>query len=190
MQIILATILSDTKVQWQLTCTRFEEWIKGDLFGLNWWILLGLFLTCMLVWWKTVEKSKLREMVLYTAIIIIFIIALDELGEELTLWDYSDDLFPLFPPITAIDLSSMPLIYSLIYQHFRTWKRFILASLAMSLIFCFIGEPIFVWSGVYQMLKWKSYYGLPIYFSMALISKLIVNKIYSMSLLSENSTKT
>jgi hypothetical protein len=187
MQVILTTLYSETKVQWQLTCTRFDQWIKGDLFRLKWWLLLGLFLICVYAWWKTVEKSRLSEMLLYTGIIIIFIIALDELGEELALWDYTDDLFPLFPPITAINLSSMPLVYSLVYQHFRTWKKFIIASLIMSLISCFIGEPIFVWSGVYQMLNWKSYYGLPIYFSMALFAKLVVHKVYYMSLTSGNS---
>jgi len=188
MQIILATVPSDVKVQWQLTCTRFEEWIKGDVFRLNWWILLGLFLICSYLWWKTVDKSRLNEMLLYTGLIVIIIIALDELGEELALWDYTDDLFPLFPPITAINLSCMPLVYSIIYQYFGTWKKFIIASLGMSLIFCFICEPIFVWSGIYQMLKWKSYYGLPIYFSMALFSKLIVHKIYSLSKATRNST--
>src|SRR5690349_4754585 len=131
MQIILATVIPDSKVQWQLTSTRFDQWIKDDVFRLNWWLLLGLFIACSYTWWKTVDKSRLSEILLYVGLIIIVIIALDELGEELTLWDYSDDLFPLFPPITAVNLSSLPLIYSLLYQHFKTWNRFIVASIVM-----------------------------------------------------------
>jgi len=181
MQFILTNIPLDVEIQWQLTVTRFHEWIEDDIFSFNWWTLLILFLLCFYIWWKLTDKSRLNEIILYAGFITIMILILDELGEELSLWDYTTDLFPVFPPITAIDLSCMPMVYSLIYQCFRTWKSFIIATLVMATIFCFICEPIFVWSGVYQMLKWKSYYGFPIYISLSLISKAAVTKIYSIS---------
>jgi hypothetical protein len=181
MQILIANLPLDVEVQWKLTCVRFEEWLQTDVFRFKWWALLVLFLACVYLWWKIVDKAKLNEMILYTALIIIMILVLDELGEELSLWDYTTDMFPLFPPITAINISCMPSVYSVIYQYFRSWKNFIIAMLTMSAIFCFILEPIFVWTGVYQMLKWKSYYGFPIYAAIGVISKAIVSKIYSIA---------
>lgn len=178
MQLIIVNIPQDVEVQWQLTVARFDEWIKNGVFSFTWWSLLGLFIICVYAWWKLIDKSRLTEIILYAGLITIAILLLDELGEELTLWDYPTDLFPLFPPITAINISCMPSVYSYIYQCFRTWKSFTIATIIMSTIFCFVFEPIFVWAGVYQMLKWKSYYGFPIYVFIAIIVKSVVSKIY------------
>ena len=181
MQTIVTNLHDEVEIQWQLACVRFGEWMREDVFHFRWWILLLLFFVCVYIWWRTVDKSRLNEMILYSALIIIIILSLDELGEELSLWYYPTDIFPLFPPISAIDFSCMPLIYSLIYQHFRTWKSFTIATVLMAVIFCFICEPIFVFGGIYQTITWKYYYGLPIYIAMALGCKAAVIQFYKIS---------
>lgn len=178
MQSTVSDALSGIEVQKQLIAARFDEWMRNDVFSLRWWFLLVLFTVSLYLWWRLVDKSRLYEIVIYAAIIVILTLVLDELGEELTLWDYPYDLFPLFPPLFSVDLASLPIIYSLIYQYFRTWKSFIIASFAMAAIFCFIMEPLLVLTGVYQMLQWKSYYGFPIYVSMGIGTKALVNLIY------------
>lgn len=169
------------KLQWQLSLTRIERWVNNDVFRFNWWLLLAMFLFSVTVWWKTVKKPRLREISMYVLFIIILTLVLDEIGEEFTLWDYPYDLFPLFPPLSAIDLACLPFIYSLIYQRFGTWKSFIIATVIMSGIFCFILEPIFVRIGIYQMLTWKSYYGFPIYALMGIVSKAAVKRVCMIS---------
>lgn len=179
MQQMVLYALSDVEVQKQLTAARFSEWMQNEVFHWRWWFLFVFFSLSIYIWCKVVDKGRLYEIVLYAAVIIVITLVLDELGEELTLWDYPYDLFPLFPPMFSVDLASLPIIYSLIYQRFRTWKSFIIASLVMAVIFCFIMEPLLVLLGVYQMLKWKSYYGFPIYFLMGIGTKALVNLIYS-----------
>ncbi len=174
-------IQSAAKVQEKLTATRIDDWLGRIVFHGRWWLLLALVLFSMTFWWKTVDKRRLSEMVLYVSLIIIFTLVLDEIGEEFTLWDYPYDLIPLFPPMSSIDIACLPLIYSLIYQRFGAWKGFIAATVLMSGIFCFILEPLFIRIGVYQILNWKSYYGFPIYIFMAIICKLAVKKIYAKS---------
>lgn len=167
--------------QWKLICARYNEWLHDEVFSLRWWVLLVLFVLSAYLWWKKADKTRLAEITLYTSIIVIFIIALDELGEELSLWYYPVDLSFLFPPTTAIDITCMPLIYMLIYQRFNKWKGFVVATIVMATVFCFVFEPIFVWGGVYVKLNWKSYYGFPIYIFIAIASKFIVQMIYSRS---------
>lgn len=179
MQSISNHILTETAIQWELTSARFEEWLKNDVFQFKWWLLLVVFILSITIWWKTVDKSRLNELILYAAIVSVIILVLDELGEELTLWDYPIEIVPLFPPIAAIDLASLPLVYSLIYQHFKTWKSFTIASIVMSAISCFVFEPLFVLSGIYQMITWKGYYGLPLYFAIALSAKAALARILS-----------
>lgn len=178
MNFISAPPQSGLEEQWTLTRTRFNEWLHGELFTIRWFLMLALFLITAYLWWKKVDKSRLNEMMLYTSIVILFIIVLDELGDELTLWYYTVDLFFLFPPITAINITCMPLVYMLVYQHFKTWKSFFIATIVMSTVFCFVFEPIFVWAGIYKMLNWKSYYGFPIYIAVAIMPKCIVSLIF------------
>ncbi len=166
--------------QWQLTLTRIDEW-KNGLFNLNWWVLLVLFLINLFLWFKLADKRRLSEMAIYTALIIIWVIVMDELGEEASLWYYTADIIPLFPPITAIDITCLPLLYMLIYQYTKRWPGFLIATAVMSVVFCFVFEPIFVWSGIYKMLAWKSWYGLPIYFFIGIASRFIMRRIMAVS---------
>ena len=175
MQLVTVVLQPNIQAQWQLTMARFDEWFDSGLLSIRWWVLLALFFTTAFIWWKIADKSRLNEIMLFTAVIILFIIILDELGEELTLWYYTIDIIPLFPPITAIDISCLPLAYMLVYQYTRSWKSFIITTVVMAAVFCFVAEPLFVWAGVYRMLTWKSYYGFPIYIFIGIASKSIVN---------------
>lgn len=173
----ISNYLSNDDLQWKLTTTRFEEWISNDVFRFRWWVLLAVFILSILIWWKLADKSRLTELILFAGIVTIIILALDELGEELALWDYPVEILPLFPPIASIDLASLPLVYSLMYQHFKTWKSYTIASIIMSILSCLVLEPLFVLSGIYQMITWKSYYGLPLYFTIAICAKIALAKI-------------
>jgi hypothetical protein len=173
---MVSVIPYDVEIQRELTSLRIEEWLRSGLFHFRWWFLLALFFVSIIAWWKLVDKKRLHEISLCTALIIIITLVLDELGEELTLWDYPIDIIPVFPPLTAIDLASLPIIYSLIYQYFGTWKSFLWATFIMATVFCFIFEPILVWGGFYQLLSWKYYYGFPIYSGMAIFIRFVVIK--------------
>lgn len=168
----------DIEDQWKLTVQRLSEWVQDELFSVSWWLLMALFLFTAYLWWKTADKKRLSETVLFTASIVIIVIVLDELGEELSLWYYTVDIIPLFPPMTAIDISCLPLAYALVYRYAKTWKSFLITSAIMSVIFCFALEPLFVWAGVYKMITWKSWYGLPLYFGIGVVSKFIVRIAY------------
>jgi hypothetical protein len=177
MQLPVSVPNSVVELQWYLTSTRFDQWMRNELFQFRWWLLIGVFIVSAYAWWKMVDKTRLNEIVLYTALIAIITLMLDELGEELCLWDYPMDLIPLFPPLTAINLASLPMIYSLIYQHFDTWKQFIIAIIVMATIFTFVLEPFFVWAGIYQTLTWKYYYGLPIYIAIGICTRAAMIKL-------------
>lgn len=166
-----------TEIQLQLTDKRFDEWLLDDVFHLRWWALTLLFAIDVYLWWKVVDKSRLSEIILFAAITSVMILALDELGEELTLWDYPTDFFPLFPPVASVDLAALPFLYALIYQIFGKWKGYIIVSIIMSAFSCFVFEPIFLWLGMYQTITWKTYYGLPLYFAIAIIAKAALGMI-------------
>lgn len=168
---------SEIELQKMLTHLRITSWIEEDLFHIRWWFLLFVFFFFILIWWKMVDKARLQEISLYLLTTTIICLGLDEYGEELTLWYYPVDILPIFPPLTAVDLASLPIIYSLIYQRYKPWKQFILATIIMAAIFAFILEPALVFGEFYTLHKWKYYYSFPIYIVMALGIKWIVEKI-------------
>lgn len=170
---------ADVPIQKLLTTMRIEEWLQEDLFHFRWWFLVGLFIFSMVVWWRLVDKARLPEITLCAGLTAIATLILDEFGEELALWDYPTDVFPIFPPLTAINLASLPIIYSLIYQYCKTWESFLRASIVMAAVFAFAFEPLLVWGGFYQLLKWKYYYGFPIYIILASLIRWLVVKIHA-----------
>lgn len=179
MQLSVSESISET--QWLLTSTRFEEWMKNDVFHFRWWFLLGFFIISAYTYWKMVDRSRLTEITLFTALVTILTLVLDELGEELTFWVYPVDIVPLFPPLTSVDLASLPIVYSLIYQYCNGWWKFTIASIVTAAIFSFILEPLLVWGGFYQTLTWKYYYGFPLYIAMAICLKAVVSKLFKIT---------
>lgn len=176
------------ELQRLLTQLRISEWLESDLFHFRWFFLIGVFVFATLVWCKLVDKSRLPEITLHAGITAAITLILDELGEELTLWEYPADIIAIFPPLSAVDLASLPMIYSIIYQKCTTWKSFWKATVIMAIIFCFILEPLLVWTDYYQLLKWRYYYGFPIYIFMGVSIKWLVMKIYAVAEKSRQST--
>ncbi len=66
-------------------------------------------------------------------------------------------LFPLIPPVVAIDIAPLPLCYMVVYQYFPKWKSFNIAMTIAAFIFSFVFEPICVWLGIYELNYWKIY---------------------------------
>jgi hypothetical protein len=104
-----------------------------------------------------------------------------EYGTELTLWDYPFDILPIFPVITAANLWILPLTYSLVYQHFNTWKGFSRVTILLSALLCLVFEPTLAWGGYYQLLKWKYYFSFPVYIAVALFIRWVVVQIFCIS---------
>jgi hypothetical protein len=169
----------DVNIQRQLTNIHVKEWLQGDVFHLRWWLLICMVLLFLLVWWIMLDKSRLLEICLYAALAAIIVLGINEYGEELTLWDYPTDIIAIFPPLSSINLISLPFIYSLIYQHFKTRKSFIWATIIGSAVICFILEPLLSWGGFYQLIHWKYYYSFPIYISFSIFIRMMVIKIYA-----------
>jgi hypothetical protein len=174
---VLSDIPKDVKIQRQLTTIHVNEWWQDDIFHFRWWFLLALIIVLLLVWWMMLDKSRLHEICLYAVLAAIIFMGLNEYGEELTLWDYPTDIIAIFPPLSSINVISLPLIYSIVYQHFKINKKFILATVITSAIICFIFEPILSWGGFYQLLKWQYYFSFLIYVVISISIRAITIKI-------------
>lgn len=160
-----------------LTYARIDKWLDTELNTFGWWFLIALAVISLVVWWKLVDKRRLLELTFYGFMIMTIDIWFDEVGYELGLWYYPTDIIPVFPPSTSIDYIALPVVYALGYQYCNSWKSYIIVILLMAGVFSFVMEPLLVKFGFYVLVKWKYYYGFPIYILIGVVMKIIVGKI-------------
>ncbi|WP_135555850.1 CBO0543 family protein [Paenibacillus cymbidii] len=164
-------------VQRKLTEMKKQYYFHHDLFSIQWWLLVALMIVSWMVWWKIVDKSRVREILLYGAVLSVVIIMLDDIGSELGLWSYPYQAIPLIPRLNAIDLSVLPVFHMIVYQYYKSWKSFLAANAVMALSFAFIAEPLFVWLDIYHMENWRYIYSIPLYIAKALFVRWLLEFI-------------
>jgi len=157
-----------------LTKARVENWMGEDFGSWRWWTLVMLLIVPWLIWYKLANKKHLRHLALFGMIVMVFAITLDELGFVLSLWSYPVDVIPMFPRLTSVDYTVVPIVFTLLYQYFPTWRSFFWALVATAAIFSFIIEPLIVWMGFYKLLKWTHWASFLVYIIMGLLSRWIV----------------
>ncbi len=171
-----SSIPESVTIQKQLTDAHIKEWLSDDVFQFKWWLLILLIFLIMIVWLVMLDKSRLPEILLFTVLTAVLFMGINEYGEELVLWDYPVDFIPLFPPLSSINLISLPLIYSQIYQRFKK-KQFIYAILITTAIVCFVIEPLLSLIGLYRLIHWTYFFSYPVYVLAILLSRGATNRI-------------
>jgi hypothetical protein len=171
----------DVIIQEQLTETHINEWLQTDVFHVRWWLLLVMIAAILLIWWLLLDKSRFLEISLFVLLSAILFMGVNEYGEELTLWDYPVDIIPIFPPLSSINLLSLPIVYSLVYQRFPQRKSFIYAVILTSAIICLLIEPLLSWGGFYYLLHWSYFYSFFIYIAVTISVRAIIEKIYTIA---------
>lgn len=181
MLITVSGMAGEVEIQKLLTAMRIDEWLNDDFLQLKWWLLLGLYVLSVLVWRRRLDRTRLPEVMLYAVWSLVLTMGIDEYGEELTLWDYPVDLVPVFPVVGSINLVALPMVYSLVYQRFRTWRSFIRAVIVVTAAISFGLEPALVWAGCFELLNWQYYYTFPVYIAVAILTRWAVLKAYAVA---------
>jgi len=100
----------------------------------------------------------------------------DSIGTSYVFWEYPIRVSPIgFSEIH--DLVLFPVVYTLIYQRYTTWKPFIIASTIIAALLSYPGEIVATWLHYYQEITWTHIYSFPIYICIALFCKWFVLKI-------------
>lgn len=177
----LLSVAEIAEMMRQVTHVRVEKWLDKDVGTWRWWILAVLLIAPWFIWYLLVDKKRLPELTLFGTSVMVIIITLDEAGFVLSLWNYPIDVIPIFPRLTSIDYTVLPIIYMLLYQYFSNWKSFFWALLIASTLFAFVAEPLTVYFGFYQLLKWNYLYSFPIYIVLGLFCRWVVRMIFDIA---------
>lgn len=178
MSLKITTPPPDVEIQRQLTNLRIKEWMLNDFLTLKWCLLIIMILGVPLLWWRMVNKTTAKRTCLYAGVAATMAMGVFEWGTELTLWEYPISVIPIFPPLSSLNLISLPLVYSLAYQHYIKWQTFTTATAIITAVVCFLLQPALVWAGYFELLHWRYYYSFPLYLLVALSAKVATDLIY------------
>jgi hypothetical protein len=170
----------------QLHKLWLDYWTEEVVFTHQWWIMIFTLLIPFFIWWKLVDKTRIREISLVGLIVNCIAFILDQIGSSLGYWIYPFTLTPLERDLWAVaDFSVMPFFYMMLYQWFPKWKSYLVGIIIFSLFAAFVGERIFEWLGIYKLLKWKHIYSIPPYILLGIFVKVILQKLKTIEALSK-----
>ena len=165
-----------------LSQARIDNWLGECLGSWRWWVLVFLMFAPWFIWTKVVEKKQIHELALFGMFIMVNSIILDELGFELSMWNYPIYIIPVFPRLSSVDYTVVPIVFMLLYQYFPIWKSFFWSLVALSAIFSFLVEPLIVNLGFYVLIKWMYPYSFIIYILVGLISRWLTKFLVDITL--------
>ena len=139
-------------------------WLKNTLFHWDFWLSLVVFsILPWVVWVKFRKRDSTQKLLFVGFIAIIFSGWMDYLGVAYGLWYYTGKVIPALPAYSPWDLCLFPVFIMFLIQYKPNSSVFVKA-----LVFAggsaFIGEPLFLWLGLYVIKKWNILYSFPIYF--------------------------
>lgn len=161
----------------KFTQIRTEYWLNHDLGTWQWWLLIVMLIVPWVIWWKLVDKKRLKESLILGFLIMITAIVLDQIGSEFNTWDYPHRIIPVYPQFVPVNLSILPVSYMLLQQYFPTWRTYVKALIVMAFVFAFGFETVLVWLDMYHLLEWRHVYSFPIYFLLGIVMRWFVLKI-------------
>ncbi|MBI0580119.1 hypothetical protein IEC97_22445 [Neobacillus cucumis] len=164
-------------IEYKLAEMKNEYWLHHDLFTFQWWLLLIIFILPWILWWRYVDKNRLKDILLFGSLLMLLVGLLDDIGLNAQLWSYPYKLLQVIPRLVAIDHGILIVAHMTVYQFFTKWKSFIIVNLVMATIFTFIFEPLTVWLNIYKLDNWKYIYSFPLYIAKAVFVKWLVQRI-------------
>jgi hypothetical protein len=145
------------ELQQELLSLRISGWYE-KVFSFQWFFIVFLIIVPWIIWWRLVNKKYIAEIFSFGLLIAILDATLNEIGLGLQLWKAPYTLAPVPPRWYAPAYSYLPVTFMLIYQYFRTWKSFTIATMVLAAVSAFVFQPILTWLGIFILVKWNYFY--------------------------------
>lgn len=162
----------------QLHRMAVHHWKSDVVFTWEWWLLAGLTIIPLILWWIFVDRKRVYEIALFGCLLDIMCLILDNIGTDLLWWAYPIKLIPTVPVLFTADSILVPIVFMVVYQLFyTTWWSIMIFNLITAGLLAFIAEPIFTRIGYYHLNEWRYAYSFVFYLLAAATARLIIVRI-------------
>lgn len=168
------------QVRSQLETVNMQYWLHNNFLSWRWWLLTVVFILLpYLIWWKISDKKRRGELLLYGFFAAICAVIVDEFGTTALWWGYPHKFLPMIPSLFPADVVLVPVFLMIVYQITYSWRSFLIGNVVMGLLMAFVGEPLFIWLGYYQLNSWKLEYSFLFYIVVSILGRWFVIKVIS-----------
>lgn len=154
-----------------------KHYAEQELFSVNWWIAVALLVIPLIVWWRMVDRKRLREIMIFGFGCNVIAGFLDVFLSDYMLWEYPVRVIPQISLFIPVDYVIVPVVGMYLYQKFPKWGPFLLASTLTSAVMSFACEPLAVAIHIYRLISWEYIYSFPIYIAIYAAMKLFTHRM-------------
>lgn len=133
----------------------YTRWLAVELFSIPWLIMAAIIVVAYIILVKCIDKSRLREIILYGSLLAVTFGYIDVAGTMFGLWEYKTHFMPLNPSLFPLSYTLHPIGHMFVYQFTTTWTSFLIWNTVATAFFAFVAQPMFVWAEVLWIGKWN-----------------------------------
>ena len=137
-------------------------WKHEVLFTWEWWLGIALTIIPWIIWFILRKKGSSGRLLYAGTFVALVSLSLDNIGVQLSAWNYLKPVTPVIPSYIPFDFALMPLSVMFLIQWFYSRNPWVI-GLIFGFITAFIGEPIFNWLEIYVPTNWQFGYSIPFY---------------------------
>lgn len=141
------------------------------------WVGLGLLILPLIVFFLFLNKRNALQVGFYGYNVHVFFTYIDAYGTNNGYWFYPFKVLPILQSSFALDVSFVPVIFSLVYQWTQSkHKNYYLWIVILSALFAFIFKPLLMTIRMFELGNGANYFHLFIgYIIVGLTAKWMTN---------------
>lgn len=146
--------MEEYEVGRMLAKLSYHHWITKELFSVQWFIILGVILSIYAVWLKYLDKSRVKDLLLFGSLSSVgFLIADIILGSYFGFTSHKVDLFPFKPSIFIVSITITPVLFMLVYQYCSSWRNYTIWLVICTAVLSYGLAPLYIKLGILEYHK-------------------------------------
>lgn len=157
----------------------YERWVSQEIGTFGWFFNIFFLAIIYIVWLKVVDKRRLKELLLFGALVSVSAGFVDLVAISIGLWEYKIRLVPLNPATFPFDYTVVPILSMMVLQYTHTKKSYILGNVIAAAIFAFVISPIYTLIGIKKYNDFNYLYMFSLVFSILTMTKYVYDWLSS-----------
>lgn len=170
----MPTMVDIVEAQRVLGTLLYSHWLSQELFSFSWFMIVIPMVLLPAIFVVLVDKSRLRELILYGTILATAYAYVYSIANALTLWQYLNNFIPYTLNLVPFAFVFHPILHILAYQYSSSWKGFAIANTVAAALFAFVALPIYAWLNVIEFYHWNYLYSFILAWGISFIARSVV----------------
>lgn len=154
---------------------QHELWFHHSLFSWQWWMLIGICAVTVILFIVLVQRDRLMEAIAYYATITLLNHYLYLAASAFNWYSYPIQVIPYVQAMETLNLIVIPMVLTLLYQHFAKWGAYITGTILFSALTAYIALPLMRTFHIYAPKQWNAHLSFISLLLLAAVAKAFVD---------------